>query len=193
MGEFFVYSFFLGMLFFLFPTFVYMDVYLDVKENKLWFSLNLFKYFKVFGGYAQIKKDGIVIHLTKKKAVFQPYSKMAETRKKFDIAKGFQLYRFHQIVETGGAEKPIGILIAASLQSLSGAVFSALRTKHPFLSLKNGVLLTKDPCLKISFQAVTIFNGLVLSIAIAKKILEAIINWIRVKKSTASWKRQPNS
>lgn len=193
MGEFFVYSAFFGTLLFLFPIFVYLDAFVDAEENKCWFALSLFKFFKVFGGYLQIKKEGLVFHISKEKAVILPYAQMAPMRKKFEITKGFQLYRFHQIVETGGEGKPSGIVIAAALQSLSTQIFSVLHTLHPFLSLKNGVLLTENPRLKVSLQAVTVFNGLILTIAIAKKILEAIINWSRKKRSTASWKRQPSN
>lgn len=193
MGEFFVYSFFFGVLGFLFPIFVYADGYADIKENKLWFSFSLYKYIKVFGGYVQIRKEGIVFHLTKKKAVILPYGQMLDTRKKFEITKGFQLYRFHQIVETGGADQPYGVMIAAALQTAGGQIFSVLKTAHPFLSLKNGTLLTEENGLKISVQVVTVFNGLVLTIAFAKKILEALINWIRKKRSTASWKKQQSN
>lgn len=192
MGELFIISSFVGMLFFLFPVFVYADGYLDVRENKAWFSLSLFKYFKVFGGYGQLDREGIALHLTKKKAIFMPFDQMADTRKYFEITEGFQLYRFHIVVETGGAESPYGVLLASALQSIGGASFAVLRTRHPFLSLKNGTLLTEKPCLKVSLHTVTVFNGLVVSMAITKKILEAIINWIRKRKSTASWKRRRN-
>ena len=193
MGELFVYSAFLGTLFFLFPVFVYVDAYVDATENKCWFALSLFKVFKIFGGYLQIKKEGLVFHITKKKAVIVPYKQMAPMRKKFEVTKGFQLYRFHQIVETGGEGSPQGVMIAAVLQSLSSQIFSVLQTLHPFLSLKNGVLLTENPRLKLSLQFVTVFNGLVLSIAIGKKILEAFLNWIRKKRLIASWKKQPSN
>ena len=193
MGELFVYSAFLGTLFFLFPIFVYIDAYVDAAENKCWFALSLFKFFKIFGGYLQIKKEGLVFHITKKKAVILPYKQMAPMRKKFEVTKGFQLYRFHQIVETGGEGSPQGVIIAAVLQSLSSQIFSVMQTLHPFLSLKNGVLLTENPRLKLSVQFVTVFNGLVVSIAIGKKLLEAFLNWIRKKRLTASWKKQPSN
>lgn len=193
MGELIIYSVFIGMLLFLFPIFVYLDAFVDVRENKCWFALSLFKYLKVFGGYLQIKKEGIVFHLTKKKAVILSYHEIAPMRKKFEITKGFQIYRFHQIIESGGEGKPSGLLTAALIQSLSGQVFSYLQTNHPFLSLKNGVLLTQNQDLKITLHAVTIFNGLILSIAFGKKILEAFINWNRKRKLTASWKKQPSN
>ncbi len=193
MGEFFVYSLFLGMLFFLFPIFVYVDGYVDVFENKCWFSISFYRFFRVYGGYFQLAQDGIVFHLSKKKAIFLPYKEMSGARKKFEVTKGFQLWRFHQIVETGGAQKIYGVVIASLMQSVSGAVFSALQTRHPFLSLRSSTLLTEENTLKISLQAATVFNGLVLTIAIMKKVLEGIINWIREKKSIALWKKRHSS
>lgn len=193
MGELFVYFSFFGTLLFLLPVFVYADIYVDVKENKCWFALSLYKFFKVFGGYAQVKKEGLVFHLTDKKAILLPYKQLAPMRKKFEITKGFQLYRFHQIVETGGGGNPSGVVIATALQSLSKAIFSVMQTNHPFLSLKNGVLLNENPNLKLTLQTATIFNGLILSIAIGKKITEALLKWIRKKRLTVLWKRQPSN
>ena len=135
----------------------------------------------------------IALHLTKKKAVFVPYDNMTDTRKKFEITKGFQLWRFHQIVETGGAERVYGVFLATLLQSASAAIFSVLQTKHPFLSLKNSTLLTEEPTLKVTFESALIFNVLILTIALNKKLLEAFLNWIRTKKSTASWKKQQSN
>ncbi len=189
MGEFFVYSFFLGTFFYLLPIFVGVDIYVNVRENKAWFALSVYG-LRVFGGYAEIRKEGIAIHLTKKFAALIAYDKMGTTRKHFEITSGFQLYKFHQIVETGGADSIYGILLAAMLQSAGGATFSILRTKYPFLSLKNGTVLTEKASLKITLETITIFNGLILTLAITKKILEAIINWIRNKKLMESWKKQ---
>lgn len=192
MSEFFVWSFFLGQLFFLFPVFVSLDGYLDPAENRVWFSLSIFR-LRLFGGYAELKSDGIAVHLTKKKAVYVFYRQMADTRKKFEITKGFQLWKFHQIIETGGAQNPLSVLTAAAIRSAGDAVFSVLQTRYPFLSLKNSILFENRPCLKITFQTTLIFNGLVVTIAITKKILEAIINWIRKKRSIRYLKRQPSN
>ena len=190
MSELFIYSTFIGTLLFLFPVFVYAEAYVDIRENKCWFALSLFKFIKVFDGYAQVKKEGLVFHITEKKALILQYKQMAPMRKKFEVTKGFQLYRFHQIVETGGEGSPAGIFIAATLQSVGAQIFSVMQTLHPFLSLKSGVLLTETPNLKITLQTVTVFNGLILSIAFGKKLLEAFLNWIRKKRLTASWKKQ---
>ncbi len=193
MGELFVYSLFFGGLFFFFPVFVYVDGYVDAAENKAWFALCLYRRLKVYGGYGEILRGGIALHLTDKKAVFLPYSSMADTRKKFEITKGFQLWRFHQIIEVSGAQSLYGVMLAAALQAAGGAAFSVIQTRYPFVSLKNTVLLTEERALKLSVQAATVFNGFILTLALIKKALEAFLKWIKEKKSTASWKRQPSN
>lgn len=192
MGEFFIASVFFGVLLFLLPVYLRVDAYLDVKENKCWFAVSLYR-LKIFGGYGELKREGIAIHVTKKKAILLPYAKMTETKQKFEITKGFQLIRFHIVLETGGADTVYGLMLGAAITAASGGVFSVLQTKHPFLSLKSNSLLCDRACVKLSLQADTVFNGLVLAIAIVKKLLEALINWIRTKKSTASWKKRQNA
>ena len=193
MGEFFIVSAFLAALLFLFPLYVRAEAHLDVKENKCWFFVGLYRHIKIFGGYGQLGKDGIALHISKKKAIFIPYNKMGDTRKKFEITQGFQLLNFHQVIETGGAETMYAIMLGAAFNAISGSFFSVLRTKHPYLSLKNNLLLTHRAELKITLQSEVVFNGLVLAVALTKKLLEVIINWIRTKKSIASLKRRQNA
>ena len=192
MGEFFIVSAFLGTLFFFLPLYVRVEAHLDVKENKCWFFVGLYRFLKILGGYGQLEKDGIALHITKKKAVFIPYAKMADTRKKFEITQGFQPLSFHQVIETGGADSIYGIMLGAVSNAVTGTLFSVLQTKHPFLSLKNNLLLTHRAGLKVTLKTEVVFNGLVLMIALTKKLLEVFITWIRTKKSIASLKRRQN-
>lgn len=190
MGEFFIISTFVGTLLFLLPLYVRIEAHADVRENKCWFFVGLYRHLKIIGGYGQLAKDGIALHITKKKAIFLPYAKMTDTRKKFEITQGFQLIRYHQSVETGGADSVYGVMLGAVLTATAGTVFSILQTKHPFLSLKSNTLLSNRTELKVSLETEVVFNGLVVTVAITKKLLEALINWIRTKKSTASWKKR---
>ncbi len=189
----FVYAAFFGALLYLFPVFVWAEVYADAKERKAWFSLSLFRRIRVFGGYAELRKEGLAVHLTKKKAVLLPYSEMTETRKKFEIAQGFQIWRFRQVVEIGGANRPYGVMLAALLQTAGAQAFAILKTRHPFLSVGSSTLLNNRPVFKLSVQTALVFNGLVLTVALIKKTLEVFLNWIAKIRSGPSWKRQPSS
>ena len=193
MGEFFVYSFFFGALFTFLPVFVYADFYLDVAVNKGWFSLSLYHRLRLLKGYAQLRREGIVFHLTKKKAFILPFAEMSSARKKFEITQGFQPWRFHQVLEMGGAEDVRMCMIAAAIRTFGGALYGIAKEKYATISLQNNVILYEESRLRVSVQTATIFNGLVLSMALGKTILEGIIEWMRKKRSTASWKRRQRS
>ena len=189
MGEFFVYSFFFGTLLMLFPVFVDADIYLDARENRGWFSLSLYHFLRLFGGYAQLRQEGIVFHLSKKKAIVLPYGEMSNARKKFEITKGFQLMRLHQLLETGGAQNAKSILLAAILSALGGTAYAFLREKRAALSFQSRVIFYNRPCLKASIGVTAVMNGLVIGIALAKKTMEGFIKWMRKRKSTVSLKK----
>lgn len=193
MDEFFIYGTFIGLFLLFFPVFVYVDFYADARGNKLWFSISLYRVIRVFGGYGELRKDGIAVHLTKKFAAFVPYAELANTRKKFEVTKGFQLWRLHQIIEIGGMNEVYAVLIAAAIQAAFGGAYGYVHTHYPFVSIKNSAVFSGEPCLKVTNQTAVVFNGLVLAVALAKKALEALINWIRRKKSTALWKKQPSN
>lgn len=193
MGEFFVYSFFFGALFTFFPVFVYADFYLDVAANKGWFSLSLYHRLRLLKGYAQLRREGIVFHLTKKKAFILPFAEMSSARKKFEITQGFQPWRFHQVLEMGGAEDVRMCMIAAAIRTFGGALYGIAKEKYATISLQNNVILYEESRLRVSVQTATVYNGLVLSMALGKTILEGIIEWMRKKRSTASWKRRQRS
>ena len=193
MGEFFVYSFFFGELFTFFPVFVYADFYLGVAANKGWFSLSLYHRLRLLKGYAQLRREGIVFHLTKKKAFILPFAEMSSARKKFEITQGFQPWRFHQVLEMGGAEDVRMCMIAAAIRAFGGALYGIAKEKYATISLQNNVILYEESRLRVSVQTATVFNGLVLSMALGKTILEGIIEWMRKKRSTASWKRRQRS
>ena len=193
MGEFFIVAAFLGVFFLFLPLYVRIEAHVDVKENKCWFFIGLYRHIKLLGGYGQLQKDGIALHISKKKAFFIPYAKLADTRKKFEFTQGFQILSFQQVLETGGADSVYGIMLGAASNAVTGALFSILQTKHPFLVLRNNLLLTDKAQLKVTLQTEIVFNGLVIAIALTKKLLEVIINWIRTKKSIASSKKRQNA
>ena len=189
MGEFFVYSFFFGTLLFFFPVFVNADVYLDAKENRGWFSVSLYHKLRLIGGYAEVRSEGAVFHLTKKKAVILPYAEMADARKKFEVTKGFQLCRFHQILEVGGARDARSILFAALFSAASGTAYALLCERKAFLSFRSKAIFHNEPCLKGCVQIAAAMNGLVISAALVKKGMEGFLKWMRKRKSTVSLRR----
>lgn len=183
MGEFFVYSFFFGALLLLFPIRAGAEVYFDAAENRAWFCISLFR-LRLFGGYAELRGEGIVFHLTQKKAVILSYSQLSGARKKFEITKGVQLMRLHRVMEFGGAHNAAMMAFAALFSAAGGAVYAVLKEMQPALSYKSRAIFYPHSCLKGSMELVALMNGLVILTALAKMGMEGVSQWIRQRRWT---------
>lgn len=172
----------------LFPIFINLNVFFDISQKKGCFSVYLFKIIKIHGGYATLYDKGIAFHLSNEKANLVPYKEFLNTRKKFEITDGFQIYSYNQIIEIGSEDSVALTIMASSLLNvLTNALFSAFNRNKAYLSLKSGVLLTPTKnTLKISIKLVAVFNLFVLAMAGVKIILEKIISYGRKRKKQKS-------
>ena len=181
-----IYGAFIGNVILFFPVFLSLDSYTDLLKNKVFFSVYLFKFIKIFGGYLTLHRDGIAIHLGEKKALFVKYADMQNERKKFEITAGFQLYSLRTSIELGNKYFPmLGFYAAAFAQILSRTIYPLFCRNKKFLNLKNGTILTPmDDDVKVTMHLVTVFNQLTVLIAFFKLMLEEIINLWQKKKNT---------
>ena len=189
MGEFFLYSFFAAALLLIFPVIADVDLYFDAAENRGWFSVSLYHKIRLYGGYAELRREGAVFHLTKKRAVILPYSGFPEVGKKFEITRGFQLMRLHQVLETGGAQDARGMWFAAVFSALGGAIYAYLKEDQPFLSFRSRAICHSQRCLRGCLQLSAAMNLLVLFIALMKKLTEVLLIWIKKRRSTVSLRK----
>ncbi len=192
MDEFFVWGSFLGAVFFFFPIFVYVDLYTDVGANKAYFAFNLF-FLRIFGGYGELRREGVAVHLTKKFALLIPYSKIFDPHRKRVLAKSLRLMSFRGVLEIGGADRIQAVLLGAALDIPIGATYAYLRTRYPYVHFHSSVLFSKESCLKVTCRTGIVTNLFSVTISLTRKMMEALINWIRTKRSTASWKRPQRS
>ncbi len=183
----YVYGALIGGVLLFFPMFLHLDAYADITKKKLFFSVYAFGVLKAVGGYIVPHREGLAIHISRKKAVFVPYADMQNERKKFEITAGFQLFTLRTSLEIGDETMPTAaFFVAALLQVVSRTVLPAVCRGRRFLRLKNGVLLRHGGnAAMVTVHLVTVFNLLTVGIAFAKIILEAIINlWQKKRKKS---------
>lgn len=177
-------------IFLLCPVFLSVNVFADGNERKGYFSFYLMRLIKVYGGYATLYDRGIAFHLTGKKAVLLPYGEIVDTRKKFEITRGFYILAYSHVAEIGRAADPAAALLAcAAVQAVSTCVAGYAFRTGKCASFKTDVLLhTQENCIKVSLRAVLVFNLAILMLAAGKiafrKILEKIEKHERKKART---------
>lgn len=74
-----------------FPIYVKTDGHYDMNGRKLTFSISLYRFFRVFGGYIATYKGGLAMHVSPQKAILIPYKDLNRERKRFSIMRAFHL------------------------------------------------------------------------------------------------------
>jgi hypothetical protein len=179
-----VYGAFFGAMLLLFPIFLSVDVYLDVKQGKLFCVFRLFGKITAFGGYVTLEKKGIFLHVSPEKALFFPFAEMKS--KRFEMTAGFQTYVLKTTIEIGYADHPLAALSFASfLQAVTAAIVPVVKSKKGYITVKNTVFLSEGVRgVRLTTHYVTVFNQLTVLIAAVKFILEEIIQLWQAKKNT---------
>ena len=77
------------------------NVHYDMSRRKFAFSVYLFGFLRIFGGYIATYKGGLALHITDKKAILLPYSQINNERKRFSFMRTFRLKSITLTAETG--------------------------------------------------------------------------------------------
>lgn len=171
-----------GAAIFLFAPIVQeFNIFGDLASKKLAFSLYLFGFVKLAGGYVTSYRGGVAVHLSEKKAVLLPYSGMNEERKKFKIFRSFRLISLETSAETG-AEYFAGAAITYA--ALKG--FLALKGALNKSELK--LYLTDGDALKVSARVVAYFQIAVLLALFVRFLIKTAIR--RIKEI---WKKEKST
>ena len=169
-------------IFLLAPIFLNVDLFIDLKEKKGYFSFYLMRLIKIYGGYATLYDRGIAFHLTNGKAVLLPYNEVVDTRKKFEITRGFYILTYRHVAEIGSENNlAAALMTCAALQAAGACVAGLVFRAGKCTSFRTDVLLHANVgCIKLSLSAILVFNLAILFLAAAKialrKILEKIEN-----------------
>ena len=186
MSGFFLFSLLSAIVQILFPLFLSIHLYADIKERKLYFSLYILRIFKVYGGYATLYDGGIAFHLTKNRAAHLPYSEIvnASNNLDFKISRGFYIYAFSSIGEIGAKSEPAAAVLAAALiQIVSGFAAGYVFSRKKCASFKSDVILYEgSDNIKIGVRIILVFNFLVVIMAALKILLQTITEKIHEYK-----------
>ena len=186
MSGFFLFSLLSAIVQILFPLFLSIHLYAEIKERKLYFSLYMLRIFKVYGGYATLYDGGIAFHLTKNRAALLPYSEIvnASNNLDFKISRGFYIYAFSSIAEIGAKSEPAGaVLGGAVIQNVSGFCAGEVVRRKKWGPFKSDVILYEgSDNIKIGVRIILVFNFLVVIMAALKILLQTITEKIHEYK-----------
>ncbi len=167
-------------VFLFFPVYLETDAHYDMNRRKLAFSVSVYKFIPLIGGYAATYKGGIALHVSNKKAILIPYSQMDSERKKFSFVRTFRLKTFIITTESGAEYLPLTAVAHAALRSF---FFIQGGNKK---GIENNLWLTDGDVLRISLNCLVRFNVYILLKNFLKFCKEKlkILCQKKIKKST---------
>ena len=135
-----------------FPIDLKADGHYDMNGRKLAFSIAIYRFFRVLGGYIATYPGGLAMHLSPKKAVLIPYKDLNNERKRFSIMRTFRLRRLQITMETGAEY----LLPCAAVQAVFRLIFFMLGGEKE--KIENNLWLTDGDSLRITMNVSVRFN-----------------------------------
>lgn len=168
------------LLLLFFPIYIKTDGYYDMNGRKFGFSVCLYRFIRLLGGYIATYSGGLAVHLSPSKAILIPYKELDKERRRFSIIRTFHLKKLNATVETGAEY----LLPTALMQITLRVIFFALGGKKE--SIENNLWLTDGDVLRISINFTVRFNLFTLLIRFIYYLKERVLLLCRkkIKNST---------
>lgn len=159
----------------IFPIFIKTEVFFDKNVKKAFFAITLYGKIKILGGYAEIIKEGLAFHLSRKKAVILPFASL-DMRKQFSLTKDYRIYSFYLLTELGSENSAAIPFTAAMIENVASKIsFTVASYNNPRLKLRSDILLHEEESVfKINFGLNVLFNLLTVLITLTKIIIGKI-------------------
>ena len=161
----------------IFPIFIKLWFNFSLSEKKLFFTITLFGFIKIFSGYAERIKEGFAVHISKKKAIIIEYKSLLSVRKKVKPLNDYHFIKLQTVVEVGSSNSNmlpfIVSNVAGFLDDISCWVFYNLK---PYLDLDNKIFVFEgEDRLEVFCKLDVVFNLLMVVISLIKMFTEKLI------------------
>ena len=168
----------------IFPVFVSINAVLSKNTDKLYFGIYIFGIIKILSGYAHTCKDGYIIHLSDKKAVFTPYKSLFEIKDTVAPLTDYHIIKLDWTLEIGSENSALTPLTAAYIINYIVLLTkSVILNRKPYVRINNKTDVYADKNIfNLYIKAVVILNLLMLFISFIKFFTEKFLNAFRKRK-----------
>ncbi len=164
----------------IFPIFLNGKLSLSKENKELKYSVKIFWLFKVLYGYFELDKEGIIIHLNKRKAILIEYNRLLSIRKKFKPLKDYHLLRFNSTLNIGISENELIIDITTFYSIITEILGEYFRFNKPYFKIQNTMNIYEGAnMLNLYFSAELVLNLLMVIISAFKIFMEKFIYAIK--------------
>ena len=165
----------------IFPIFLTVNTAYSHQYKRLFVTLKVFKFIKVFKFYIEKIGDTFAVHLTKNKAILIPTNKLLGFKKSVKPLKDYHIVRVKSLIIMGkngnGAELAF---LASSVSIINEILLRVINEYKPYLKAKNSISVVEgEDVFEIFINFTIAFNLLMIVISVIKILGEKIIYEIR--------------
>lgn len=159
----------------IFPLFLNIDVYFSHSAKKLFFGLDLFGFIKFLSGYAQLANDGIVLHLSDKKAVIIFYKNITVMGKSVKPLRDYHIIKTDLNIEIGSENSFLAATAAAYTIKFFSDIFGFhVYNAKPYVRFNDNIKVYEKDMFNIYAEFTVLFNTLMIIISLIKILTEKI-------------------
>jgi len=161
----------------IFPLFISVKACIIFNDKKLYFTLQLFGFIKLLGGYVELGKDGLIIHLSKNKAIIIEKKNLLSVGKKFKPLKDYHVIKFVFLLEIGAKNRELIALESAFIVNYISEIAKwIIYNKKPYVNYSGNVNMYQDTDnINIFIDTVFLLNLLMILLSLIKIIWEKMI------------------
>ena len=164
----------------IFPILLNGNLSFNKNYKVINYNVKLFGFLKVLYGYFELDNEGIIVHLTKSKAILITFKDILSLRKKIKPLKDYHLFKFNSKLEIGAYGNDYFIEFASFYTFLTEMLGNIFSVKKPYFEVNSNVIIYEDSdVIKYSCKANLVFNLLMVVISAIKIIVEKIIYAIK--------------
>ena len=163
--------------FLIFPFFIGFHIDANYQKKKIFYRIDVFSFIKVLNGYVQAKKDGIFIHLTKRRAIMVPYENIVSIRNKVKPLRDYHVINFNSRLYLGQLDGVLGLTTIAFIYNfVVNNVEWFLYHYKPYFKTRNQVFVLENTnVFNLCINATVVFNFLMVLISLIKILVEKIV------------------
>lgn len=163
-----------------FPIKISIWAILKIKDGRMYFKTELFRFIKLVGGYASLCKEGIVFHIKSNKAIILPYKKLVKKKISLRPINGVNVVKINSITNLLSSNYFSNYVICLGYNTLINTISSLIVSKKPFLNLNNNIdiICTNNDSFDLNSYLLleAYLNVFALLEYGIKKLLEKIVN-----------------
>ncbi len=166
----------------IFPIFSKVLLFWNNEHQKMYFLLHIFGFIKIYGGYLQLTKDALAIHISRTKAYLMPYKEvLSTTGQKLKITRGFHLSSVTVWSEIGYDQNKCNIFLFALLQIVF--LYAYLIGQQKVFNFHSNTELSQGNRICLFIKTKFVFNILILLIAAMKILINKGIEYAKRNKN----------